>query len=120
VIEGRCFEVPDRYRHLTRVEIRYASWDLAYVHLVDERTGMVLCRLYPLDKQANASGLRRARDLLSREPPTAPPEAGMAPLAPPQLGLDGCEHDGTSRRQGARTTKIAAPRMPRTQAHQKA
>ena len=28
VIEGRRFEVPNRYRHLTRVEVRFASWDL--------------------------------------------------------------------------------------------
>ena len=37
VIEGRRFEIPNRYRHLTRIEVRYASWDLARVHLVDER-----------------------------------------------------------------------------------
>jgi hypothetical protein len=34
VIDGRRFEVPDRYRHLTRLEVRYASWDLSLVHLV--------------------------------------------------------------------------------------
>src|ERR1700686_4420164 len=28
VIEGHSFEVPNRYRHFTRVEIRSASWDL--------------------------------------------------------------------------------------------
>src|SRR5262245_13251494 len=58
VIDGRRFEVPDRYRHLTQLEVRYASWDLALVHLVDERTGNVLCRLFPQDKAQNASGLR--------------------------------------------------------------
>ena len=42
VIEGRRFEVPNRYRHLSRIEVRYASWDLGLVHLVDERTGNVL------------------------------------------------------------------------------
>src|SRR4029077_4000648 len=30
-IEGRRFEVPNR--HLTRLELRFASWDLALVHL---------------------------------------------------------------------------------------
>ena len=39
VIDGRRFEVPNRYRHLSRIEVRYASWDLGLVHLVDERTG---------------------------------------------------------------------------------
>jgi hypothetical protein len=34
VIDGRRFEVPDCYRHLTRLEVRYAFWDLSLVHLV--------------------------------------------------------------------------------------
>ena len=81
VIGGRRFEVPDRYRHLSRLEIRYASWDLSSVHLVDERTGTVLCRLFPQDKAQNASGLRRTRDPLSKEPPATPPAAvGIPPL----------------------------------------
>ena len=39
VIEGRRFELPNRYRHLTSIEVRFASWDLTTVHLVDARTG---------------------------------------------------------------------------------
>jgi len=81
VLVGRRFEVPDRYRHLSRLEIRYASWDLSSVHLVDERTGTVLCRLFPQDKTQNASGVRRTRDPLSKEPPATPPAAvGIPPL----------------------------------------
>src|SRR3979490_3250761 len=38
------------------------------VHLVDERTGKVLSRLYPQDKTQNANGLRRALDPISPEP----------------------------------------------------
>ena len=60
VIEGRRFEVPNHYRHLTLLEVRFAAWDLTQVHLVDPHTGTVLCRLFPQDKTANASGLRRA------------------------------------------------------------
>lgn len=83
VIDGRRFEVPGRYRHLTRIEVRYASWDLALVHLVDERTGQVLCRLYPQDKTLNASGLRRSLEPLS---PSAEPAATKpAPVIPPLL-----------------------------------
>ena len=59
VIEGRRFEVPNRYRHLSLLEVRFAVWDLTQVHLVDPHTGAVLCRLFPQDKAANASGLRR-------------------------------------------------------------
>ena len=52
---------PNRYRHLTRIEVRYASWDLGHIHLVDERTGSgKLARLYPQDKTQNASGLPKA------------------------------------------------------------
>ena len=80
VIEGRRFEMPNRYRHLTRVEVRYASWDLGIVHLVDERTGTVLARLYPQDKTQNASGLRRSLDPISSEPTDVKPATGIAPL----------------------------------------
>ena len=85
VIDGRRFEVPNRYRHLTRIEVRYAAWNLGLVHLVDERTGHVLARLYPQDKTRNASGLRRSLDPLSSaspaaEPPPATPAPAIAPL----------------------------------------
>ncbi len=80
VVEGCRFEVPNRYRHFTRIEIRYASWDLAHIHLVDEQTGEVLCRLYPLDKARNASGLRRPLDHASPQPVAVPPATGIAPL----------------------------------------
>ena len=80
VIEGRRFELPNRYRHLTQLEVRFASWDLATVHLVDERGGKVLCRLFPQDKTRNASGLRRPLDQISATPVTAKPSTGVAPL----------------------------------------
>ena len=73
----RC-EVPSRYGHLERLHLRVASWDLSQVHLVDPKTGVVLCRLYPLDKHRNATG-RRASRVAPVE--TAPiPPVGMAPL----------------------------------------
>ena len=85
VIEGRRFELPNRYRHLTRIEVRYAGWDLAQVHLVDERTGAVLARLYPQDKTQNASGLRRTLGPVSTasikpEPTPAVPDPAIPPL----------------------------------------
>ncbi len=79
-IEGRRFEVPNRYRHLSSLEVRFASWDLTQVHLVDERTGKVLCRLFPQDKTQNARGLRRPLEPVSAQPITAPPATGIAPL----------------------------------------
>ena len=68
VIEGRRFEVPNRYRHLSLLEVRFAAWDLTQVHLVDPHTGTVLCRLFPQDKAANASGLRRGLQPIATEP----------------------------------------------------
>ncbi len=85
VIETRRFEVPNRYRHLERLYVRYASWDLTQVHLLDEQTDRVLCRLFPQDKTGNASGLRRPLEPLGTPPLVADPAAakaaaGMAPL----------------------------------------
>lgn len=79
-IEGHRFEVPNRYRHLTRLEVRFAIWDLTQVHLVDEHSGMLLCRLFPQDKTRNASGLRRSLEPVSAEPIAVAPARGMAPL----------------------------------------
>jgi transposase InsO family protein len=85
VIEARRFEVPNRYRHLRELYVRYASWDLSQVHLVDERSGQILCRLYPQDKQHNARGVRRPLEPLasvSVDRAAAVPRAtaAMAPL----------------------------------------
>jgi putative transposase len=78
-LDGRRFELPSRYRHLDQVTLRHASWDLSWVHLVDERTGAILCRLYPLDKAANADGLRRTLEPLV-EPVVALPSSELPPL----------------------------------------
>jgi len=78
-VQGQRFEIPSRYRHLQRVHLRYARWDLRSVDLIDARRGSILCALYPLDKSANATGQRRALESLSHDPiQTSTP--GMAPL----------------------------------------
>ncbi len=78
---GKRFEVPARFRHLSRITVRFARWDLSRVHLVDERTGQVLDRLYPLDKLRNADGRRR----MLPEPDSAPPEPAPSTELPPLL-----------------------------------
>jgi transposase InsO family protein len=77
---GIRFEIPNRFRHLERVHVRYASWDLTYVHLVDKREGTVLCRLYPVDKTKNSEGQRRRLETQSVEDSGPPPQGGIAPL----------------------------------------
>jgi transposase InsO family protein len=57
-LDGVRFEIPGRYRHFCEVTLRYARWDLGRVDLVDERSGIILAPLYPLDKTANADGRR--------------------------------------------------------------
>ncbi|MHB8874619.1 MAG: Mu transposase C-terminal domain-containing protein [Myxococcaceae bacterium] len=85
-IKGRRFEVPSRYRHLERLTVRFADWDLSHVYLVDERTGAVLCQLFPVDKVRNADGYRRTLAPLlglPASPPAEPP--GIAPLLKQQM-----------------------------------
>ena len=58
-VEGVRYQVPAPWRHLSTLWVRYARWDPTCVDLVEGRSGERLCTLYPLDKQANADGVRR-------------------------------------------------------------
>jgi putative transposase len=84
-IAGVRYEVPSRYRHLERLSVRYASWDLGRVHLVDARTGTLLSSLYPLDRAKNADGMRRVLGPVASMPADeaiakSPKSTEMAPL----------------------------------------
>ena len=80
-LEGRRFEIPSRYRHLSQLGVRFANWDLTTVHLVELRRGDVLCRIYPLDKAKNADGRRRTLEPGLLDGATPPPSpSGIAPL----------------------------------------
>lgn len=82
VIAAHRFEVPNCYRHLRHLQVRYASWDLTHVHLIDERTGEVLGRLYPQDKLANARGVRRPLEPVATRRGTSTPLQATEKLAP--------------------------------------
>ncbi len=58
-LKGIRFEIASSYRHLIRLWIRYAHWDLSQVYLADAKSGAVLARIYPLDKAKNAAAGRR-------------------------------------------------------------
>jgi transposase InsO family protein len=76
-LAGKRFEIPSRYRHIERPQVRYARWDLRAVELIDPQTLVSLCPLYPLDKTANASGQRRALEPVDKkEHPTTPSRTG--------------------------------------------
>lgn len=79
-VEGVRFEVPARYRTITRPAVRYASWDLSSVTLVDPQRDVALCEIYPLDKAKNADGRRRVVPAKSKEPTAATESSGIAPL----------------------------------------
>jgi transposase InsO family protein len=81
-LDGYRFEIPDRYRQLARVTVRYASWDLGHVTLIDEPTGAALSPLYPLDRAKNADGRRRVRQPVALDAAASaePPPSGIAPL----------------------------------------
>lgn len=83
-LEGRRFELPERYRLLRRVHVRYARWDLRVADLVDPHTGTILAALHPLDKQRNAERGRAPRKpdaAAERDTAEARPRAaGLAPL----------------------------------------
>jgi putative transposase len=65
---SRRFEVPSRCRHIERLCLRCARWDLSSAELVDERSGAALAQLWPLDKTRNADGRRRAIAATTLEP----------------------------------------------------
>ena len=79
-LEGVRYEIPSRYRHLTHVFVRYASWDLRHVMLVDERTGERLAPIFPLDRAKNADGHRRPITPAWEAMGAPRPEPGIAPL----------------------------------------
>lgn len=79
-LAGRRFEIPAQYRHLQEVCLRYARWDLASVDLIDPRTDTVLCAVRPLDKSANASGVRRRLAPPAQGAPASPPAADTPAL----------------------------------------
>jgi transposase InsO family protein len=81
-IAGVRFEVPSRYRTLERLSVRYASWDLSCVHLVDARTGVLLAALYPLDRTKNSAGGRRP---VAEVASTRPTTAIVAPSTTPEM-----------------------------------
>ncbi len=79
-LEGIRFELPSRYRHLKRVTLRYASWDLSHVYLADPQNGHIICRLYPQDKHKNADGRRRRKQPLIDVGKAPVDGGGIAPL----------------------------------------
>ncbi len=84
-LEGKRFCLPSHYRTLDQVVIRYATWDLDTVYLANPDTDTILERLYPVDRQANADGMRALRHEPESGLPSPPPKDPEAPSVLPPL-----------------------------------
>jgi putative transposase len=78
-VQGKRFEIPSRYGHLTTVHLRGASWDLSHLYLCDPATGRTLTRIYPQDKIKNGEGRRRTRSTAQSPAAAAPASPASAP-----------------------------------------
>ena len=78
-LEGKRFEIPDFYHGLTYIMLRYASWDLSVIDMVDPKTSDILISVYPQNKSANANGQRRQRHT---EPQLLPQELPFTETPP--------------------------------------
>lgn len=59
-VGGVRYEVPAAMRHVERLTVRFADWDLSRIFVVDPRDRQcVMATLYPQNKAANANGVRR-------------------------------------------------------------
>lgn len=70
-LKGIRLEIPAQFRHLSKITIRYRSWDMSKAWLVDQRNDHILAIIRPQDKTKNASGARRALNpdpLVAHEP----------------------------------------------------
>jgi len=79
---GIRFEIPSRFRTLSRIHLRYASWDLGHVYLVDPRSEKILARLFPLDRARNADGRRRSLEKIDPSPEASPTGVSREEVAP--------------------------------------
>jgi hypothetical protein len=102
------FEIPAVYRHLEKLTLRYARWDLSEAEILCDLTFKPLARIRPIDKLANANAIRREIGSHDPEPPTSQDDASHAdaPLAwddsdlPPLLARLLREHEEDFRAPG--------------------
>jgi transposase InsO family protein len=81
-INGVRFEIPNRFRHIRRLQVRYQSWDLTQAYLVDPRSDHLMARIFPQDKAKNADGRRRTLQPIAADVICTPPQPQTNPLPP--------------------------------------
>ena len=82
-LNGVRFEIPSRYSHMEKIAIRNATWNPSQAWLCDPKSGAILCRILPQDKQKNAEAKRAPRALRSDQ--TRQIQVGDQPDQPPAL-----------------------------------
>ena len=65
--------------------MRYARWDLGYVHMADRQSGKALCRLYPQDKEGNFGKERKKLSRIAGADPLIRPDEVPAQVGRPPL-----------------------------------
>lgn len=78
-VQGVRFELPWRYRSLSRVTLRFARWDLSSVDLIDPKLDTRLAILHPVDPLRNADGRRRLVEPADSSEQQQPESEGIAP-----------------------------------------
>ena len=79
-LEGHRYEIPSSFRHLKRVSVRYAGWDLTHVHLLNRQSGEIISRIFPRDLEKNADGRRRSMEPSCTTGSPSGSPVGIAPL----------------------------------------
>ena len=79
------FEIPARYSHIEKLELRSAAWDLSRAWLCDPKTGAILCRIHPQDKVKNAEGRRARRSSPGPDSDTGSLQEPAKPVRSPLL-----------------------------------
>lgn len=79
-LDGCRFEIPNAFRHLEFLQVRYASWDLRCAFLMDPHSETCVATLYPQDKTENANGMRRTLSPIDPSLNVEPTPTGIAPL----------------------------------------
>ncbi len=58
-IDGVRFEVPQVFRHMDELVIKYARWDLGEAEIISPTTFKSLFKIFPIDRLSNSKGARK-------------------------------------------------------------
>ncbi len=74
------FEIPNRFRTLNELLIRYTPWDLSCAYIVDPKSTDIIEKILPENRNRNYFQGRRTLSKISSETPESTPKDDIAPL----------------------------------------